>query len=294
MVLILALFIGLSQQWKWHSFLILILSFLLWMSFREANAYVAIFVALTLLVAGLIQRRLRAYWVLSFFIALIFFFNHQLSSAYALPRWALPLAEVITHRILPQREYLEYFNQNGMPVTPELLALRGRNANSDDYAVINSTKLKKFTRWLFDDSRSVYVKFLITHPAYTIWSPLANIRVLLGYDYFVGIHVPAYVPALPALANELFYPIRWFWIYLGLSLVFIGLIFATSLRTDRSVYWFIAAFFLLSIPHLYFVWHGDALDVERHAVLANVQFHLGVGLLFTLYLDNLITKREQH
>jgi hypothetical protein len=292
MVLILCVFVSLSQQWKWRYLLWLVLFFLIWMSVREANAYVALFVAISLLLVGWIQRRLRAHWLLSFSIALIFFFNHQLSSAYALPRWALPLAEVITHRILPEREYLQYFQQNGMPVNSELLALSGRNAISDNYAVINNTKLKKFTRWLFNDSRNVYVRFLMTHPAYTIWSPLADIQVLLGYDYVVGIPVPAYVPALPAQVNELFYPLSWFWVYLGLSLASLGFIFATSLRTNRGVFWVIAVFFLLSIPHLYLVWHGDALDVERHAVIANVQFHLSVWLLLVLALDKVIPNRR--
>jgi hypothetical protein len=48
---------------------------------------------------------------------------------------------------------------------------------------------------------------------------------------------------------------------------------------------------LLSIPHLYLVWHGDALDVDRHAVLANLQFHLGVWLLIILFVDRVTTNR---
>jgi len=294
MVLILGLFAGLTQQWKWRYLSLLILLFLFWMSFREANAYVALFVSFALFIMGLAQRTFRAYWVLSFFIGVIFLINYQLSSAYALPRWALPMAEVITKRILPNQEYLEYFAENGMPVTPELMALSGRWANSDDYAVINSTELKKFTRWLFNDARNVYVKFLITHPVYAIKSPLAEIQTLLGSDHMLGIPVPDYVPVLPSQVNELFYPVSWFWVYLWLSLISTGFIFATGLRTSKSIYWFILAFLLLSIPHLYLVWHGDALDVARHAVLANIQFHLGVWLLIVLYVDRVITNQVSH
>jgi hypothetical protein len=286
----LAAFAGLFQQWKWHYLLLWAVFFLLWMSIREANAYVALFVAFALFILGFVRRTFRTYWFLTFFIAVIFLFNYQLSSAYALPRWALPLAEVITKRILPDQEYLEYFRANGMPVTPELMALSGRWANSDDYAVINSTELKKFTRWLFNDARQVYVKFLITHPAYTIASPLADIRLLLGFDYFEGIPIPDYAPALPSLVNELFYPVSWFWVYLWLSMLSTGFIFAAHLRNNTRIYWFMFVFWLLSIPHLYLVWHGDALDMARHAVIANIQFHLGVWLLIILSLDRFITK----
>ena len=69
-----------------------------------------------------------------------------------------------------------------------------------------------------------------------------------------------------------------------------GFIFADSLRENKKVYW--VAFFtlLLAIPHLSLIWHGDALDVARHAVIANVQFHLGVWLLIILYLDGVFGK----
>jgi len=289
LVLILAVFVQLSQQWKPRYLFWLILFFVLWMSFREANAYIALFVALALLIMGFARQTFRAYWWLSFFIGVAFLVNYQLSSAYGLPRWALPLAEVITHRILPDQEYLEYFSDNGMPVTPELMALSGKNANSDNYAIINDSKLKRFSRWLFNDARDVYVKFLQTHPGYTIKSPLADIKALLGYNYLEGFHLPDYTPALPSRVNDLFYPVEWFWPYLWVSLLAAGFILATNLRTKKRVYWIIVVFLLLSLPQLYLIWHGDALDVERHAVVMNIQFHLGLLWLVIFHIDTVST-----
>jgi uncharacterized membrane protein len=290
LVLILAAFVGLSQGWKWRYLVGLILFFVLWMSFREANAYIALFVALALLFMGFVRRTFRVYWLLSFFIGAAFLVNYQLSSAYGLPRWALPLAEVITHRILPDQEYLEYFSENGMPVTPELMALSGKNANSDNYAIINTNELKKFSRWLFNDAQNVYVRFLLTHPVYAITSPLVDIKALLGYDYFKGFRIPNYVPTMPALVNDLIYPVSWFWPYLWVSLLAAGFILVLNLRTKERVYWISVAFLLLALPQLYLIWHGDALDVERHAVVMNIQFHLGILWLVIIYIDRVIAK----
>jgi hypothetical protein len=290
LVLILAAFVRLSQGWKWRYLFGLILFFVLWMSFREANAYIALFVAAALLLMGFVRRTFRVYWLLTFFIGGAFLVNYQFSSAYGLPRWALPMAEVITHRILPDQKYLEYFSENGMPVTPELMALSGKNANSDNYAIINTNELKKFSRWLFSDARNVYVKFLLTHPIYTITSPLVDIKALLGYDYFEGFHIPNYAPALPKQVNNLFYPVSWFWIYLGVSLLAAGFILVTNLRIKERVYWIVLAFLLLALPQLYLIWHGDALDVERHAVVMNIQFHLGILWLVIFYIDAVVTK----
>lgn len=295
MIFILAVFVQLSQQWKWRYLVWLALLFVFWMGFREANAYIALFVAFTFLIMGFIRRTLRIYWLISFVIGITFLINYQFSSATALPRWALPLAEVITHRILPNQEFLKYFSDNGMPVTPELMALSGRNAISDNFAVVNNIRLKRFSKWLFNDARNVYVEFLLAHPVYTIASPFVNIETLLGYDYFEGVTVDDYVAALPKLVNELFYPTEWFWAYWWLSLFAVGFIVTINLRTARRIYWVILVFLLLAFPQLYLIWHGDALDVERHAVVMNIQVHLGLWWLIIIYIDKVLeTRQKEH
>ena len=292
MIFILAVFVILSQQWKGQYLVWLTLLFAFWMSLREVNAYIALSVAFLFLFLGLIQRALRVYWLISFVIGITFWVNYQFSSATALPRWALPLAEVITHRILPDQEYLKYFSDSGMPVTQELMALSGRNATSDNFAVVNNIRLKGFSRWLFNDARNVYVKFLFEHPIYTITSPFMNIKTLLGYDYFEGVPIPDYIPALPKQVNEMFYPMRWFWIYCWLSLFTVSFIVTVNLRTKRRIYWIILVFLLLAIPQLYLIWHGDALDVERHAVVMNIQVHLGLWWLIIIYIDTVLKNRR--
>jgi hypothetical protein len=286
MILLLATFISLSLRWSWRSFLLASLVAILWMSIREANTYICLLGALVLIILGLSRKNLRVYWLLSLIILGTFAINYQLSAAYGLPRWALPLAEVITHRILPEREYLEFFSENGMPVSTELMAFSGKNANSQNYAIINSNKFRKFSKWLFSEGKNVYVKFLLAHPLYTIESPLENIRVLLAADYLDGIPIPRYTPALPRQVNDLFYPINWFWSYLWISLFASGAIIANNFRTRNEPLWIIFIFLLLSVPHLYLIWHGDALDVARHAVIANVQYHIGFILIVILFLDS--------
>lgn len=293
MVLIIALFTGLAQKWEWRALFFLMLYFVLWMSFREANAYVALMVALALVIIGLAKRTLRVYWLLSFLIGVAFFVNYQLSAVYALPRWALPLAEVITVRILPDQEYLGFFASNGMPVSPALMAFSGRRANSDGYAIVNSAELAKFEKWLYTEGRDVYVKFLLTHPRYVIESPLENVEVLLGRDYFERIPVSEYTPALPTVVNEVLYPEQYFQLYLWLSIFASGFIFATILRRKMRVNWVMFVFLLLAIPHLYLVWHGDALDIARHAVMGNIQFHLGIWLLIILFVDSLFSDHQR-
>ena len=285
MIIILALFTGLLQRWKWSFFLSLIFFFALWVSIHEVNLYLGLLVAITLLTFGLIRKNFRIFLVLAFSIAIMLVINSHLSSLYALPRWALPVAEVITKRILPVPEHLDYFSNHGMPVTPELMALSGRWAHSDNYAILNDLRLRKFSKWLLSDGKIVYAKFLVAHPTYTLTLPLVNIEKMLTADF--SKIIPEYKPILPVIANELFFPIRWFWVYLVMSVPVFGLVLWKHRRETSRVFWLMVLFFVFSIPYLYLAWHGDALDLVRHAAIANIQFHLGVWLVIVFSLDNI-------
>ncbi len=290
MILLLTLFLRLHQRWRWRTFFFLMVGFVLWMSVRETHTYLGLWVAGVLLLAGFLRRTFRVYWLLMLCILIAFFVNQRLASAYRLPRWALPMAEVITMRILPEPEYLAFFAHNGMPTPPELLALSGKWAISNDFAVVNDPKLRKFSRWLFQDAPKVYVRFLLAHPAYLILSPWENIQRLLAADYFKVIPIENYFPLLPSALNEWLYPIVWFWAYFWLSLLVIAASLGMALFRRQGQYGLPLLFFLLSLPHLYLTWHGDALDVERHAALVNVQWHVGLLSMALLLLDSAAKK----
>jgi hypothetical protein len=283
MIVILALFIGLLRKWRLSFFLALIFFFALWLSIHEVNLYLGLLEASLLFIVGLMQKNYRTFLILSFCIVTVAAVNSYLSSFYALPRWALPVAEVITKRILPVPEYRDYFSSQGMPVTPELMVLSGRWAHSDNYAILNSHQLRDFSKWLFKDGKTVYTKFLIMHPIYTLTLPLVNVSEMLVVDF--SQLIPGYKPALPAIGNELFFPVHWFWVYLGLSVLLFVILLWKQRREASRAYWLIVLFFIFSIPYLYLAWHGDALDLARHASIANIQFHLGTWLLFIFFLD---------
>ena len=283
MIVILAFFIGLLRKWRLSFFLALIFLFTLWLSIHEVNLYLGLLAASLLFVIGLIRKNYKTFLILSFCIVTVAAVNSYLSSLYALPRWALPVAEVITKRILPVPEYRGYFSSQGMPVTPKLMVLSGRWAHSDNYAILNSHQLRDFSKWLFMDGKTVYTKFLITHPIYTLTLPLVNVNEMLAVDF--SQLIPGYKPVLPAIVNELFFPVRWFWVYLGLAVLLFLILLWKQRREESRAFWLIVLFFVFSIPYLYLAWHGDALDLARHAAVANIQFHLGVWLLFVFYLD---------
>jgi hypothetical protein len=286
LTLILALLTGLLQSWRWPIFLALVFFFAVWVSIHEVNLYLGLMAAATLFALGLLRKTYRSFLILSFCIAVMLVVNSRLSSLYALPRWALPVAEVITMRVLPVPQYLDYFTDQGMPVRPELMALSGRWAHSDNYAILNNPMLRPFSKWLFEEGKTVYTRFLIAHPIYTLTMPLLNLEEMLAVDF--SSLISAYRPALPGLANEFFFPIRWFWVYLAIFVPLLVFVLWKLRREKSRIFWLTAVFFTFSIPYLYLAWHADALDVQRHAAIANIQFHLGSWLLLVFYLDRKI------
>lgn len=288
LIVILALFIGMLQRWNWWFFLAVIFFSLLWVSIHEVNLYLGLLTAIALFAMGLIRKHFRTFLFIALCISGMLAVNFHFSSLYALPRWALPVAEVITLRILPIPDYQEFFIDKGMPVLPELMALSGRPAHSDNYAILNDPRLRPFSRWLFRDGRNVYANFLVAHPVYTLSMPLLNIDEMLAADF--SKLIPGYEPALPAIINEFFFPVRWFWVYLGASVLLFVFVLWKQRREKSRAFWGIVLFFIYSIPYLYLAWHGDALGVARHASVANVQFHLGLWLLLIFTLDRSIAK----
>ena len=292
-ILILAFLIAVVQKWQKGEFIALFFLLLFWMSVHEVNLYIGLLVAIAFLVFGAFRKDSRFLWVFSLFISIVFIVNSQLSAAYALPRWGLPLAEVVTKRILPNEEFLGFFVEEGMPLSPALMALSGEWANSGNYAVVNSPDLKPFSEWLFADGKNVYAKFLLTHPLYALTAPLKDIKPLLASNFEEM--VPKYTPSLPNPINEFFYPVRFFWFYFWASFIIVFFTFVKNYQKKNKVFWVVFIFWLISIPYLYLTWHGDAHSVKRHIVIANIQFHLGVWLLLLINLNEVSKlKRESY
>ena len=87
-------------------------------------------------------------------------------------RWARPLQDVLALRISTHPDQLAYFQDAGMPVTPQLLAAF-RTEREGTYVLgpppgyDSPEQLREatpFHRWLRTKGRTTYTRFLLTHP----------------------------------------------------------------------------------------------------------------------------------
>jgi hypothetical protein len=286
LILILANSVSLTHVWRPYKAISLCLLFFLWANTREANVYIALLLAIGLFLFGLRYKSHRYTWAIVVCILVAAAIQIHLSSLKSIPRWVIPLGNVITQRILPEQEYRNYFEDHGMPLSPEVMSLSGQWIYSNNLAFFDDPRLRGFQKWFYSSGPTTYGKFLIQNPSYTIQSPLENSHQLFVPLADLDNHRNSrYTPTLPLLIRELFFPLEWFWLYLWIALPILGGLLILMKWNARRSYIVILAFFLLSLPHFYLAWHGDSAEVGRHSIQANIQFRLSIIILLFYYLE---------
>ena len=291
MVLIIAVWLSLLEKWQWKSFILLTLLFAWWIGTRESNLYLSLLIAAILILVGAFYKKQRFYWLFAILLILFSYKNMQISKTLTMPRWYYPLTNIVLNRILPDEEFLGFFEETGMPVSPELLSLSGGFAHSGDFAIFNSAALNDVESWLYEKGKMVYLHFLIAHPIYTLTSPWENSKKMLTPDNIPEYAPEQYQPPLGWLFGNFFYPDS-LWLLLLLALLTLVTAIKVFPLLNIPVTWLLLTSLTLFFPHFYLVWHGDALEVGRHAVQVSVQLRLSLWLLLFVALDKLKLKKH--
>lgn len=242
---------------------------LAWGGARDTNAYVLVMIAGIIAISMVFKffksARLPMTALCFWFIGIFTLSNF---SAEAGGRWVAPFYNVIGQRILPVPEYVSWFSSHGMPVGPELLKRTGKWASDDGWAFFGNSRLENFRAWASDHGKSTYVKFLISHFVYSMTAPAFGFFDSRGL-LLVGLLLIG--NGLTICLAAISWRRRWLHRlpHLAVPLVMV----------------------LLSTPHAWLAWHGDAMETMRHSLTAFLQVLLGSGLLLLYVLDLIIHER---
>ena len=163
-------FIGSPSRRVLRIWVILMVSTLItifWVFLRDTNVY---FIPVTLLFLGILFvlafRRWREFIapVVLFFILMIAIFSLQQKTFRDSERWLLPFYNNVTRGIFPYPQRVAFFQQYGMPVSKQLLAVRGSQPLESVDAPAD------FVAWARQNGLSVYTRFIIQHPGYVLLS----------------------------------------------------------------------------------------------------------------------------
>ena len=266
---------------------------------RDVNGYFALFLLLPLAVFA--WRRMARPGILLLSGAILVFSAAFMNWSADRPfsdrmaaRWIFPMLDDIGREILPDPKAVKYFRAHGMPMNDALRGMAGKYAfeGKYDWQFALDPELQAFRTWLVNDGKSVYMRFLISHPRYTlghVWRDREDL--FQAFDYRLDPYPDTrYTPALPAterLSYDTALPPRVPLVVAYAVAIFgsVAMIAAGILQDRRRVLdagCVLGAFTLMLLPLAIVVEHGDSMETARHAVSIPAQASLAA--LMVLFL----------
>ena len=253
---------------------------------RDTNAYMLLFAASVLFALLVLfkHHRLR-FLLIGGAFTVIFLVSASLASLGHHGNAAL--LNVITGRILADKDYTAYMAQQGMPVSFLSLA---DSANIAEWDALHDLRLSSLRTWAREHGKTALISFLWHYKADTLQKPLLDPVTVLAPN----LHYYAATGFRPILEStrfsELLYPMRFgviLFLLANMAAVFLS---AFALQQKRILWLLPLLMILLAYPQIVFVWNSDPHDILRHSLGLNVQWRLGLWLLAFLLADDLIAQ----
>ncbi|MBZ0307201.1 MAG: hypothetical protein K8I82_14120, partial [Anaerolineae bacterium] len=234
----------------------------LWSFARDVHAYFVLGTGGILMLVMLAARRQTHHMRTAAGIVILSYVGIYLiqdATANAGQRWQAPLANILGQRILPDPERTLFMIEQGMPYTPEVQAFTQEWSYTQDYKSI-------FGDWLMEGSQAkrAYMRFLLSDPIAHLRETRDNRDWLFDRDlhWYAQIQETP-IPDWQMKLTEIFYLKGKFLerlVYVAVGLLIGG---GVLRLTDRR--WLVPlTLLLLAVPIAFVVWHGDAMEMERH------------------------------
>jgi hypothetical protein len=207
------------------------------------------------------------------------------------------LINVMGQIILPFEDRVNYFEAHGLSVTPALMSREGKWTSSDNWQWYNNPELASQREWLYRHGKSTYAKYLITHPGY-VFSEAFNARHLLLFlmgEQDAWFHkmvkpIPTKLISIFFINNE--QQLRFF-VFIFIVATILVCAEHIGKRKENAIGYFnniylILYIILISVPYGLLCYHGDPMEVDRHALSNIIRLNVGGVLLYMFMMDFLM------
>lgn len=192
-------------------------------------------------------------------------------------RHEFPLVNVIIRRVLPNDEARSWFKEQGMPVHEEILRWKKKWASGNDFAIFEKKKYARFRTWVREEGKYTYLRYLLLHPGRTFRSAFDARAAIFSTN--LTYYTKGSPDRFPFRLIDFWYPLITPSLALGVAVWMLarGMVGRLSLTS-----WAFACAIPLVFVNGILVFHMDAMEVERHALLGMVMLQIAV---YALWLD---------
>ncbi|MCX8024097.1 MAG: hypothetical protein N3A60_02715 [Thermanaerothrix sp.] len=189
-------------------------------------------------------------------------------------RWQIHIYDNLKVRIMPDSQVRAFFVNAGLPLTPRFLEIQALSQRQYQVAMFTEPALQPVREWIEEKGRATYLVYLLSRPLPTLLEPLRH-----AYQLFNGNNTEYRRPIGPLsrrleLVDALMYP-RWMGILGAFLLLGLGGAIGYWRGQDINPIWVLILILMASLyPLMLLVWHGNPLEIERHAAQIGIQVRL--------------------
>ena len=189
-------------------------------------------------------------------------------------RWYYPTSDVVALRIEGNPHFEQYFRNLGLPQDGSVAELHDHFASAFPDYMRNAPRFRALRHWMDTDGRASYLRFLATHRGFVFSAPLHESSLVNPQFDGVAEDYGLTPDAVSRVVGAVVFPdiaVLWWVLDVALALLWV---FAVSSGADRRIAGVLIGFGVLVVPHGLVVFHGDALEVARHALTLAVHIRV--------------------
>ncbi len=246
---------------------------------RDSWPYILILFYGILLLIALKWEKKMVVSLICFLVIGCSIFIVQQKSAQIGQRYRLPVMNNIVLRILPNEEYLKWFIDRGMPCADKLKRQYSNldlNDNSKLYSLYTDSSFVRFSDWVAKDGKSVYTKFLISHPANLILLNEKPKDLKRIFAYNIGYTGPekGY-----SLFSQSIFPL----FNLIILLLLNGFLVFLFIKEKRLAWIFPTVLIIIFTANVFLLYVADSMEVERHLFITTIIIQF-IGILIVSFI----------
>jgi hypothetical protein len=205
-------------------------------------------------------------------------------------RWQVFIYDHLSYRILPNPAARDFFAAHGLPISDTLMGITSMQGYQYQDMIHYDWKMRDVAEWVDQSGKQTYFLYLLNNLGDSLKEPIDQIPDLLDgttLDYQFPIYRSRpFSPLMTTLTRAFYFRSAFFEWLAGLTLLAGSIYWVFKGRHNSP--WFVVLILAVSVyPMMFIVWHGEPMEIPRHAIQIGIQFRLAAWMAFILLLDAL-------